>query len=138
MVTNGIIGLLDRFQNTMTQAITGLGAKNPLSCGPGNVAADRRKAGIPAWRYRMFGQWPNLEMYPGMASYHSMDVPFVFGATERTSAIPSTPDQLQLEKNVMTAWATFAKDPEHGLEKLGWPLYDSTGILSSTITKLSN
>ena len=24
----------------------------------------------------------------------------------------------------MTAWATFAKDPQNGLKKLGWPVYD--------------
>jgi cholinesterase len=33
-----------------------------------------------------------------------------------------------LAKKIRDAWATFAKDPVYGLEKMGWPLYnpDST------------
>jgi hypothetical protein len=29
----------------------------------------------------------------------------------------------------MHAWATFADNPESGLEKLGWPKYDPNGEL---------
>jgi cholinesterase len=35
-----------------------------------------------------------------------------------------TPDAAKLTKDVMTAWATFAKEPKDGLTKLGWPVYD--------------
>ena len=124
---NGLLGLMDWFQTPSPApgaAPTGL---DRMGCGPMSGAAARRKAGVPAWRYRWFGEWPNLEIYPGVASYHSMDCPIVFGATERASTTPDTPEEAQFVKNVMTAWATFTKDPDHGLEKLGWPLYDPKG-----------
>jgi hypothetical protein len=107
------------------------GAFDRISCGPAVGATARSKAGVPAWRYRWFGEWPNLEIYPGIGAYHSMDCPIVFGATERTSKIPDTPEEAKFVKNMMTAWATFAKDPEHGLEKLGWPKYDPSSRLQS-------
>lgn len=31
---------------------------------------------------------------------------------------------------MMSAWAAFAKDPEKGLEKLGWPTYDENKAAS--------
>jgi hypothetical protein len=30
---------------------------------------------------------------------------------------------------MMTAWASFAKDPQTGLLKLGWPTYDESSEL---------
>jgi hypothetical protein len=60
-------------------------------------------------------------------AYHSSDVPIVFGTTElKPGASKNTPEQDKYIKNVMTAWATFAKDPEKGLVKLGWPIADAT------------
>jgi carboxylesterase type B len=63
----------------------------------------------------------------------------VFGTTEyqqqhwgkfsnQKISFPDTEEQKKLTKTMMTAWASFAKDPEGGLEKMGWPVYrlDST------------
>jgi carboxylesterase type B len=35
-----------------------------------------------------------------------------------------TPEEAKLSLNIRHAWAEFAKDPENGLKKLGWPVYD--------------
>lgn len=37
---------------------------------------------------------------------------------------PDTAEQRKLTKIMMNAWASFAKDPENALTKLGWPTYD--------------
>jgi hypothetical protein len=42
-------------------------------------------------------------------------------------SFPNTEEQKKLTKTMMTAWASFAKDPEKGLEKMGWPMYNSQG-----------
>jgi len=123
MVINAFLGYMDAPSTAPADPTF-----DRISCGPEAGAAARRKAGVPAWRYRWFGEWPNLEVYPKIGAYHSMDCPIVFGATERTSSVPDTPEEAQFVKNMMTAWATFAKDPDHGLEKLGWPLYDPKGM----------
>ena len=40
-------------------------------------------------------------------------------------SFPSTDEQKKLEKTMMKALASFAKDPENGLEKeFKWPVYD--------------
>jgi len=97
-----------------------------IGCGSGDAAVAREKHKVPVWRYRFFGEWPNLVIWPGAGAYHSQDCPIVFGVTERNlRKIPDTPEEAKFVKNVMTAWATFAKDPENGLTKLGWPQYKS-------------
>jgi carboxylesterase type B len=48
----------------------------------------------------------------------------VMGTTERKLGAKNTPDQEELSKNIMTAWAAFSKDPKDGLNKIGWPQYD--------------
>jgi len=48
----------------------------------------------------------------------------VFGTTELTSKKPDTAAQKVLGDKMRESWTSFAKDPEHGLEKIGWPLYN--------------
>jgi carboxylesterase type B len=50
----------------------------------------------------------------------------VFGTTEQTSRKPDLAAQKVLGDKMREAWTSFAKDPEHGLEKVGWPLYNTT------------
>jgi carboxylesterase type B len=97
------------------------------SCGGGKAAQARRDQGVSAWRFVFLGEWENQAIYPGMGAYHSMDCPIVFGTVELKREVkPNTPQQEQFIKNVMTAWASFAKDPDSGLTKLGWPVYDAS------------
>ena len=54
-----------------------------------------------------------------------MDCQIVFGtARNNIQTIPDAREQAEMTKNEMTAWATFAKDPETGLEELGRPMFD--------------
>jgi cholinesterase len=102
-----------------------------IGCGSSGAVQARRNQGIPAWRYLWMGTWPNQAIYPDIGAYHSIDCPIVFGSIERNKRVSrNTPEQEKFIKNVMTAWATFAKDPEHGLEKIGWPLYNDKGKLT--------
>jgi cholinesterase len=98
------------------------------------AAKGRRDNGIKAWRYRYFGDWPNQNISsngdPG--AYHGSELGMVWGTTQAMSGgVPNTLAEEQLEKLMMTAWASFAKDPHTGLSKLGWPLWDETGMNSS-------
>lgn len=42
------------------------------------------------------------------------------------------------EIEIMTGWATFAKDPVHGLEKLGWPVYDESSEYSCSMKMIDS
>src|ERR1700753_2087043 len=99
-LVDGAIGLLDWLQSSFPAASSTPGTFDMITCGPASGAAVRRAAGVPAWRYRWFGEWPNLEIYPGIGAYHSMDCPIVFGATERASSIPDTPEEAKFVKNI--------------------------------------
>jgi carboxylesterase type B len=70
-------------------------------------------------------------------AFHGSEIGMVFGSIEHQQVFfgemiqekisyPDTMEQKALTKTMMTAWASFAKDPENGLDKLGWPVYDST------------
>ncbi|KAF2670795.1 alpha/beta-hydrolase [Microthyrium microscopicum] len=99
-----------------------------IGCASSSAVSARRAQGIPAWRYLWMGTWPNQAIYPDIGAYHSIDCPIVFGTVERNDKQgKNTPEEEKFVKNVMTAWATFAKDSEKGLVGLGWPLYDNKG-----------
>jgi hypothetical protein len=52
----------------------------------------------------------------------------IFGTTElKPRATKNTAEEEKLVKHMMTAVAQFTKDPEHGLRRLGYPLYEPTG-----------
>lgn len=86
------------------------------------------KPDVPVWRYRYSGEWPNLELYPGnstyrgSSSYHGSDIEMLFGTAEAVSGLPSTEAEVAVSAWLMKAWAAFARDPYHGLEKeVQWP-----------------
>ena len=53
----------------------------------------------------------------------------IFGASSDVTGLPESPEQTELKRTMQAAWASFAADPEAGLEKeIGWPTFDSEGM----------
>ena len=90
------------------------------------LQAQRRKdKNVHAWRYRWMGVFPNQAIAPDAGAWHGSEIPHVFGNIATNSAtVAATAEQLKVSELMNRAWATFAKDPENGLLKFGWPLYD--------------
>lgn len=55
----------------------------------------------------------------------------IFGTSDLRG--PDTPKEIETSKYYQNAWAAFARDPEHALEKFGWPEYDPN---ADTLIKL--
>jgi cholinesterase len=90
-------------------------------CGPHASAVSYKNAGLPAWRYLYSGTWGN-DTAPGAG--HGAEVALVLGTIDHPSRRKSFPEEAKLSLLLRQAWTAFAKDPMHGLTKLGWPLYD--------------
>jgi len=98
---------------------------------PSALAANvRRKAGVAAWRYIYAGEFPNQSLGPccpnAEGAWHGSEIALIFGTTELKKGSKDTANEKKLAKTMRDAWAGFAKDPIHGLPKLGWPVYDSS------------
>lgn len=106
---------------------------NFIGCGAASSALGRKKANVPVWRLRYFGEWPNLDPYAWLGAYHSSDVPMIFGTSNLTA--PDTELETATSKYYQGAWAAFAKDPKNGLLQYGWPTYDPEKM---TLVKMGN
>lgn len=104
-----------------------------FTCATASETAARARAGVPVWRYRYFGQWPNLELYNTSGSYHGSDLHMIFGAAQDVTGIDNIFAENQLSKFMMRAWASFVNDPKNGLwDVMGWPTYSpsNNGLIS--------
>jgi len=119
-------------------------ANGAFSCPSGTAAKARSDNKVKAYRYLYAGEWPNQSIAPNAGAWHGSEIGMVFGSIEYQQTFfgemtaqkiefPDTPNQKKLSKTMMNAWASFAKDPDNALDKLGWPTYDST---RPTIIKL--
>ncbi|KAL1889493.1 hypothetical protein Sste5346_008871 [Sporothrix stenoceras] len=90
-------------------------------CPAAKAAKARQEFGSPVWRFRYFGDFPNMNPEPWLHAYHGSEVPMVFGTTDTYA--PNTPEQDALSLYMQSAWVAFAKDPVNGLLELGWPHY---------------
>ena len=100
-----------------------------FTCATGTEAAARARAGVPVWRFRYFGDWPNLRLYPGSGSYHGSDLHVIFGGIEDIvgSGLRNNIYENRTMAYMMRAWAVFVDDPKSGLStKMHWPQYDPT------------
>lgn len=98
-----------------------------FTCPTGIRANVSAAAGIPIWRYRYFGIFPNLAVSSEAGTWHAAEVPMLFNTMP--SSTPSTTDQISIGNYMRGAWATFAKNPTSGLTTYGggWPVYNSSG-----------
>lgn len=107
-----------------------------------NLAAT---VGAPTWRYRYFGDFPNLQIRTDIdaGAFHSSDVYSILGSWPAGDGIPdATAEEIALGKYMRGAWATFAKDTQKGLStyqgenceglaendlplNCGWPIYSA-------------
>ncbi|KAI9753569.1 MAG: hypothetical protein M4579_005086 [Chaenotheca gracillima] len=80
---------------------------------------------VPVYRFRYFGDWDNIRLYPNSSAYHGSDIELIFGASQDVSGIPESAAQTQLQSKMMHAWASFADDPSNGITtNSGWPRYN--------------
>lgn len=96
-------------------------------------------AGVPTWRYRYFGEFPNLRLssYPESGAWHTAEVPVIFGTWPTGNSLPAVTDaEASIGAYMRGAWAAFAKDPANGLSNYqgGWPKYSPSG---NTLVRLA-
>lgn len=94
-----------------------------FTCPTGTEFGNRAKHSVPSWRYRYFGDWDNLRLYPDSRAYHGTDITMIFGTAEDVSGVPNSPAENEVSRYMMRAWAAFARDPSQGLSEIGWPEY---------------
>lgn len=73
---------------------------------------------IPVWRYRWFGDFPNLKLStePNSGAWHGSEIPVIFGTDlDLQHVVERSPDEDKVGGYMRGAWAAFAKDPENGL-----------------------
>jgi cholinesterase len=111
---------------------------------------------VPSWRYRYFGEFPNLNPLPWLGAYHSSTsltfIPALLHNLHEDTYAPldimiltcttsgelpmvfGTSDLLgpntELEKltsqYMQKAWLAFVKDPYTGLLEYGWPEFNAS------------
>ena len=95
-----------------------------FTCPNSFEAQNRKKAGVPVYQYRYFGDWANIRLYPTSGAYHGSDLEMIFGNSYGVSGIPPSNPEKQTTSWMQHAWVTFANDPANGLESIGWPQFD--------------
>ncbi|BCS19734.1 uncharacterized protein APUU_20166A [Aspergillus puulaauensis] len=101
---------------------------NSFSC-PLREAVDLRlQQHIPTWRYVYHGNFTNLSPTPWLGAYHTSEVPILFGTYNLTHLQPRPgANEIAVSKYIQGAWVAFAKDPQHGLSRYGWPQFRFNG-----------
>jgi carboxylesterase type B len=96
----------------------------------------RVNAGLPTWRYRYSGIYPNLSPYSFIRTYHTSDVPMWIGSINVVPGLANatTPAQKTQSAYMQGALVAFASDPKAGLTEYGWPVY--TADVGKTLVHL--
>lgn len=85
--------------------------------------------GLPTWRYRYFGDFEELALTtsPRSGAYHASELVPLFGTVNTFGGIRPSSELIEVGRYLRSAWTAFAKDPERGLERYGWPRYRPGG-----------
>ncbi|KAE8140303.1 Alpha/Beta hydrolase protein [Aspergillus pseudotamarii] len=83
--------------------------------------------GNPTWRYRYFGDFPNLVLSttPPSGAYHGSELGPLFDTVNQT-LLKSTAAEVAVGDYLREVWSSFAKDPRRGLDAF-WPQYTEMG-----------
>ncbi|KAL8716533.1 MAG: hypothetical protein Q9225_006145 [Loekoesia sp. 1 TL-2023] len=98
-----------------------------FTCPVASAAQYRAQNNVPVWRYRYYGEFPNLRLTidPSSGAWHGSEIAMVFGSAP-LAGLPNTAAQDSISRYMMSAWAAFAKDPSEALTSapFSWPLSD--------------
>ncbi|KAK2059768.1 carboxylesterase [Colletotrichum caudatum] len=103
-----------------------------FECPAARRATRAASAGHPTWRYRYFGNFPDLTITttPESGAWHTSELPVLFD-TSPQSPVVSTRQQVEVGRYFRGAWAAFAKNPTSGLLQFNgnqtWPNYQTDG-----------
>ncbi|KAH6714200.1 Alpha/Beta hydrolase protein [Leptodontidium sp. MPI-SDFR-AT-0119] len=125
----GLFRVLDSFRNE-TKSDSYYDTFNDLGfvCPGAQRAAYSIANGVPTWRYRWFGAFPNTQLttVPYSGAWHASELPILFNNPPSGGSIPNnTEAETAIGSYIRGAWATFAKNPVDGLSSYegGWPQY---------------
>lgn len=107
-----------------------------FTCPAASRAAGSVAAGQPTFRYRYFGDFPELALttYPSSRVYHASEVLPVFDTVEAgDGGAEVSGDLVRLGIYLRGMMGMFARDPAEGLVKYGWPKY---GLEGETLVRL--
>ncbi|PLB54156.1 carboxylesterase, type B [Aspergillus steynii IBT 23096] len=91
--------------------------------------ARREELGLTTYRYQYRGNFSNIDALPTLGAYHSSELPLIFGTADDVFG-PSTPFEKAVSHKMQDLWVAFAKDPEAGLKRQGWPVSTSDKFLA--------
>lgn len=99
-----------------------------FACPAGARANVSASHGLPTWRYRWFGNFPNTRLFanPDSGAYHCSEIPFIWDTLPTGPGIPTdTEEEKSIRAYIQGAWAAFAKNASGGLSTYegGWPQY---------------
>lgn len=94
-----------------------------FTCATQIAAENRLCNGVITYRYRYFGDWANLRLYPGSGAYHGADLNVWHGLGQDVNGEPDSELENKTSAYMMKAIIAFTTDPEDGLSKMGWPRY---------------
>ena len=99
-----------------------------FTCPAADASFTRALSGVPTWRYRFFGEFPNtrLTLNPNSGAWHGAEIFQVWSTAEDSSGAPNTPAETAISAYLRGAWAAFAKNPAAGLSggSYQWPRYN--------------
>ena len=83
---------------------------------------------VSTYRSVFSGSFPPITPYPWMrGAYHAADVYIMFGGAKYMAWQELGSNVIKAGSYMQDAVASFVRDPNEGLAKMGWPKYDGSG-----------
>ncbi|KAI9927242.1 hypothetical protein ASPWEDRAFT_144037 [Aspergillus wentii DTO 134E9] len=90
--------------------------------------AHRDALGLTTYRYQYRGNFTNSSPKSGLGAFHSSELPLIFGTSGQFYG-PDTAFEKSVSEKMQDLWVAFAKDPQNGLQEMGWPKSTSDRFL---------